>query len=84
MVSDERMARTRAALAVWDADRPDRDARWRAAGSDTDFAALIASDEAEADKVREAFAEDTKHVNSRERAFLIHPDHKYLRAWVAR
>jgi len=72
-------ARTRAALAVYDADKPRVQASWAAAQSDEDVAACQAADKEAADKVREAFALDTAEVNSREHAFLINPDDPWLR-----
>jgi len=77
-----RFALTRAAVIAFDADRPRRDALWDAVETEADFILAVATDREAADKVREAFAEDTKDYNSRARAFLIHPDDENIRRWI--
>lgn len=74
--------RTREALKVYDADTPRRDKLWNDAMTNEAVYAAQAEDKVAADKVREAFAEDTKHVNSRERAFLVSPNDPWLRRIV--
>jgi len=76
--------RTREALVAYDADTPRRDALWDAVQTNEDVYAAEAEDKAAADKVREAFAEDTKNVNSRDRAFLVSPNDPWLRRLVAK
>jgi len=71
--------RTKEALQVFDATRPARDAKWDAALTNEDVYAAQAEDKQAADVVREAFAEDTREVNSRAQAFLVSPDDPWLR-----
>lgn len=71
--------KTRAALAAYDADTPRRDALWTHEMSASDVHAAQAAELAAVNKVREAFAEDTAEINSRERAFLVHPQDSWLR-----
>jgi len=78
------LRRTKEALAVYDADNPRRDALWDAVQTEEDVYAAEAEDKAAADKVREAFALDTQHVNSRDRAFLVGPNDPWLRGMVAK
>jgi hypothetical protein len=77
-----RLARTKAALAVYDAGKAERNAFWEAADTNEDIMACITRDIEAEDLVREAFALDTSDVYSRDRAFLVHPDHKWLRKQV--
>jgi hypothetical protein len=76
--------RTREALEAYDADTARRDALWDAAETNEDVYAAEAEDKKAADLVREAFAEDTKNVNSRDRAFLVGPNDPWLRGLVAK
>jgi hypothetical protein len=73
------LPRTRSALEIYDAGKSERHAVWDAVETNEDVWACVARDKEAADLVREAFAEDTAHVNSRDRAFLIHPDDPWVR-----
>ncbi len=75
-------ARTRAAIAAWDAGARARYECWLAVSTKEELRAAMAREKEEADLVREAFAEDTAHVNSRDNAFLVHPDDPWLRRVV--
>ena len=76
---NETLPRTRLAVAEYDAGEPARYARMMATRTNDEVWAAVAADKAAADKVREAFAEDTKEINSRDRAFLVHPCDPWLR-----
>ena len=78
------LERTKVAVAAWDADKPRRDALWSAAMTNEAVYAAQADEKTEADKVREAFFEDTKDVNSRDHAALIHPDDPWLRRLLSK
>ena len=77
-------ARTRAAVSVYDGEKPVILKAWMNALTADELDAVHASDVASENKVREAFAADTAEVNSRDRAFLVHPDDPWLRALIAR
>jgi len=75
---------TRKALTVYDQAAPERSAAWSAAlTNQEDFAEAVARDKRDGDVVREAFYQDTQHTNSRDRAFLVHPDDPWFRRLVA-
>lgn len=78
------MERTKAALAVYDGGKSEREALLDRAESNEDVWAWVAMEKAAADLVREAFAADSAHVNSRDRAFLVHPDDPWLRRLVVK
>jgi hypothetical protein len=75
-------SRTRKALKKYDASKPARARRWETAATDQDVAAAVAQDKAAEDLVREAFAVDTKYINSKDRALLVRPDDPWLRGLV--
>jgi len=74
---------TRAAVKVYDADKPRLDALWSAAMTPAEFRHAQSEDEKAADLVREAFFQDTKDVNSRDHAKLVHPDDAFVRHLIA-
>ena len=78
------MKRTQGALQTYDEDRPRRDALWDQVQTNADVERCRHEDELAADRVREAFFEDTQHVNTRDRAFLVHPNDPWLRRIVAK
>lgn len=77
-------SRTQEALKTYDTDKSRRDAVWGATDTNEAVYAAQAEDKKAADKVREAFAEDTKNINSREQAFLVNPDDPWLRGLVTK
>jgi len=76
---NETLPRTRLAVATYDAGEPARHARMMSSRTNDEVWAAVAEEKADADKVREAFAEDTKEINTRSNAFLVHPDDPWLR-----
>lgn len=79
-----RFVRTREALAVYDAGKPERQARWDKV---IDLRTLdqAAHEDAKAAKlVQEAFYQDTKDVNHMGHAKLVSPDDPWLRNLVAK
>jgi len=73
-------SRTQEALRVYDAGKTDREARFASASTTAELEAALSAETAAARVVSEAFAEDTRHINSRENAMLVHPDDPWLRA----
>jgi hypothetical protein len=76
--------RTKAAVDAWDVGREARAARFEAATTAEEVAAAEAAEAAELRAFHEAFYEDTKEVNAREAALLVHPDDPWLRGLLAR
>ena len=70
--------KTLAALTVYYASKPARDAKVFATETEADFVAAQAEDKAAEDLVREAFAEETADINSRSNAFLVSPEDPWL------
>lgn len=76
--------RTRQALQAYDAEKPSIAALFELAMTNEEVEFAVKAEKEEADKVREAFFEDTKEVNSRDHAKLVHPNDPWLRAVVAK
>ena len=74
--------RTREAVAAYDTQKPRLDALMFDSLTEDAVWAAVAAEKAEADKVREAFFEDTQHVNSRDHAKLIGPDDPWIRRLI--
>lgn len=68
---------------AYDSTKPQRDAAWLDALTNAAVWACVRRDKTAEDRVRQAFAKDTSDVNSRDRAFLVHPDDPWLRRIVA-
>ena len=75
-------ARTRLAIEAYDAEKPRLENLWFYAMTTEAMEAYVVAEKAEADKVREAFFEDTKHVNSRDHAALLSPNDPWLRRLI--
>ena len=76
------MARTRAAIALWEMGEPASYARWYEAMNNEDVYACQAADEAARLLVGQAFYEDTKHINRPSVANLVHPLDQWLRKTI--
>jgi hypothetical protein len=76
------LKRTKLAVDAWDSTFETRMNMYVGAETPRDVYRAQAFERLLANYVREAFAEDTKDVNSRERAFLIHPDDTQFRIMV--
>lgn len=74
--------RTRAAVAKYDAAKPELSRAYSASMTLREFRAAAAQEKVLVDEVRAAFFEDTKHVNSKDRAYLVHPDDPHVRRWL--
>lgn len=74
--------RTSKALQAYDEDRPRREALWERVQTAMDVGRCVHEEQAAANLVREAFFRDTQHVNSKDRAFLVHPNDPWLRRIV--
>jgi hypothetical protein len=73
---------TRKALEAYDAEKPRLDALMFESMTEEAVWAAVAAEKAEADKVREAFFQDTRHVNSRDHAALIGPNDPWVRRLI--
>lgn len=78
------LTRTKAAVAVYDADKPRRDALWEAAETAEAVFAAQAEEKVAENRVREAFALDTADRNTKSQAYLVHPDDPWLRRLLLR
>ena len=74
--------KTLIALRDYDAAAHEREELWRRIDSEEELAAAQARDKTDEDRVREAFFEEGP--NSRQNAFLIHPDDPWFRRVVNR
>lgn len=68
-----------AALTEYDRTAPARQVKWDAVQTNEDVNACLAMDKEADDKVREAFYQDTKDRNSKDRAYLVSPNELWLR-----
>lgn len=75
------LARSRKVLAWYDRQAKRREQLRETVEDDADLAAWLALEEKQLQDVREAFALDTKEINSRDNALLI--DISTLRRWCA-
>ena len=73
---------TRKALEEWDNDRSRRDQLWKDAQSKKDMIHWGRVELEAAKKVQEAFYQDTKEFNLRDRCSLVDPDSAFLRELV--
>lgn len=73
---------TKKALEEYDAGRAERDRLWQEAMSNQDMIHYGRVELAAAEKVQEAFYQDTKEFNSRDRCSLVDPDSAFLRELV--
>lgn len=64
--------RSRAALAEWEEGKPARDRLWATIGSEVEITDAMNVEDEAAKKVKLAFYEDTKHINSLEDVMNIH------------
>lgn len=71
--------RTREALKAYDIEKVSLRVLWDKAATNEEVVNIEALEKVACDKVRAAFYEDTKEVNSRDRAALVHPDDPWLR-----
>lgn len=65
---------TRKALIEFDAGAAERQRLWDSIESNQDVEAAVAADNAAKNKVREAFYEDTKDINSKENCMCVEVD----------
>lgn len=78
------LERTRIAIEAWDALRPVVDQMLWDARTPRDVYRALAFDRLCANFVREAFYTDTQNVNSRSRAYLVHPGDAWIRNAIRR
>lgn len=74
--------RTKAALRSFDAKRSRINNQWSNAYSTRDVNAAAAEEKAAVEEVAKAFVDDTKRINQRATAMLVHPDDPWLRNLV--
>jgi hypothetical protein len=74
----------REALRVYDAGKPARQEQSDQAEEAEDFYHCQLAEKEAVDKVREAFFQYTKGTNSRDQAYLVHPDSPWLRNLVGK
>lgn len=77
-----RLEKTRAAVKIWDEKKDTLAKRIVATTTEIEFREAWEAEAKEIDLVREAFAIDTHDINSKENAYLIHPDDSWLRRWL--
>lgn len=73
------LPKTRAAIEAYDAGEAKRAYKIIDAETEEHMGAAMAEEEAAVQLVREAFAEDTRGINPRDKAMLVHPDERWLR-----
>ena len=77
------LPRTYAAAKVWAEGHAEREARWEAAQTAMDVSRCVHLDNEARAPLREAFYEDTQHVNGREKAALFAFDDAWIRSLLA-
>jgi len=79
-----KFARSREALKVYDQEKPIILELFAKADTQQLLTLALAADATSVAKVREAFADDTKDINRRDQALLVHPDDPWLRRLMER